>query len=95
MSITISTKVPEELAERIDEAREEGENTSACVRRLLRDGLDDDDHGGYLPPHLYAIWLGSLLVLATVLEPATVSGTAIMGAGIALVLGGAVYQYTQ
>jgi len=40
VSVTISTKVPEELAETIAEAQEEGESTSACVRRLIRGGLE-------------------------------------------------------
>jgi hypothetical protein len=46
VSVTISTKVPEELDDRIDAAREEGENTSACVRRLIRAGLEAEETDG-------------------------------------------------
>jgi Arc/MetJ-type ribon-helix-helix transcriptional regulator len=48
VSVTISTKVPEELDERIERAKDEGENTSACVRRLIRAGLETEDTDGIL-----------------------------------------------
>jgi Arc/MetJ-type ribon-helix-helix transcriptional regulator len=48
VSVTISTKVPEELDERIERAKDEGENTSACVRRLIRAGLKTEDTDGIL-----------------------------------------------
>jgi Arc/MetJ-type ribon-helix-helix transcriptional regulator len=65
VSITISTKVPEELDERIDAAREEGENTSACVRRLIRAGLEAEDTDGIrLSSRAFVLqtigWLGAL-----------------------------------
>lgn len=41
MTTTISAKVPEELADEIEAERDEGESRSACINRLLRDGLDD------------------------------------------------------
>jgi hypothetical protein len=94
MSITISTKVPEELADRIDEAREEGENTSACVRRLIRAGLDADDGDDAqhrAPPYLYAVFLGSLLFLAPITSPEAISGATMMGLGALLVIGAVAY----
>lgn len=63
MSVTISTKVPEELAERIEEEREEGENRSACVRRLIREGLTgSDSRTGPVP--IVLMWCGSVAVAA-------------------------------
>lgn len=63
MSVTISTKVPEELAERIEEAQEDGENRSACVRRLIRAGLDTPDSPTN-PVPLVLMWGGSVAVAA-------------------------------
>jgi len=40
---TISTKVPEDLEEKIEEHREEGESRSAAVRRLVREGIDAEE----------------------------------------------------
>lgn len=41
---TVSARVPDDLADRIEEyAEERGISTSEAVRRLLSDGLDDDD----------------------------------------------------
>jgi hypothetical protein len=63
MSVTISTKVPEELAERIEEAREEGETRSATVRRLIRAGLETPDSPTN-PVPLVLMWGGSVAVAA-------------------------------
>lgn len=63
MSVTISTKVPEELAERIEEAQEEGESTSATVRRLIRAGLAAPDSASNTVP-LVLMWCGSVAVAA-------------------------------
>lgn len=83
MSITISTKVPEELAERIEDAREEGENRSACVRRLVRAGLRDDT-GERTPLPTALMWIGSIFVTANY-----VSATGFTGPlGVALLVGG-------
>lgn len=41
MGEIISADVPDELAEQIDEAQGEGESRSATVRRLIRDGLEE------------------------------------------------------
>ena len=39
MDTTISVKVPDEMAEQIDEYKDEDEGTSGAVRRLIREGL--------------------------------------------------------
>jgi len=63
MSITISTKVPEELAERIEEEREDGESKSACVRRLIREGITETDSPTN-PVAIVLMWGGSVAVAA-------------------------------
>ncbi len=41
---TVSARVPTDLAERVEQfASEKGVSQSEAVRRLLTDGLDDDD----------------------------------------------------
>lgn len=40
-SHTISVKVSEELKSRIEAAQQDGETRSACLRRLIRTGLDN------------------------------------------------------
>ena len=42
MSPTIGADVTEDFKEQIDDAREDGESRSACVRRLLRESLKED-----------------------------------------------------
>jgi len=93
MSVTISTKVPEELAERIEEAQEEGESKSAAVRRLIRDGLDGGKTEYHVPPHLYAVFMGSVLFLAPITDPGTISGGTMMGLGALLIVGAFVYEF--
>lgn len=39
MDKTISVKVPDELADEIEEYKDEDEGTSGAVRRLIREGL--------------------------------------------------------
>lgn len=65
MSVTISTKVPEELQQKILDEMEEGENRSACVRRLVRAGLDDADRppGVYVTRWAVAVLIGWFLVI--------------------------------
>ena len=98
VSRTISTKVPEELGDRIDEATEEGESTSAAVRRLIRAGLDADDATDApagLPPYLYAAFIGSVLFLAPITEPSAISGAVMMGLGAVLVVGATAYTFVR
>jgi hypothetical protein len=40
VTTTISAKVSQDLDERIEKAREEGETKSAAIGRLIRDGLE-------------------------------------------------------
>jgi hypothetical protein len=49
MTETIGAKIPEELAERIDEYKGEDESTSAAVRRLLRRGLEAEEDPRKIP----------------------------------------------
>jgi hypothetical protein len=88
VSVTISTKVPEELAERIEEAKEEGENTSACVRRLIRAGLTATDNPtGPVPVVL--MWGGSVAIATQY-----ASATGLIGPlGIAAMLAGYLLTY--
>jgi Flp pilus assembly protein TadB len=51
MTTTISTKVPDELSEAIENEKAPDESTSAAVRRLVRSGLEDNREG---------VWLASL-----------------------------------
>jgi hypothetical protein len=45
MSKTKSVRISDDLAERIQEATEDGEHESAALRRLLRAGLDAEEKG--------------------------------------------------
>jgi len=79
MSPVIGADVSDDLKERVDDAREEGENRSAAVRRLLRDGLEAQEDGGHGPRpdvitsmvrELGAIWaaVGILALLLTAIN---------------------------
>lgn len=63
MSVTISAKVSEELNERIDEAREEGESKSKAIGRLIRTGLDGESSGVGL--NILLLWWGSIFIAAS------------------------------
>lgn len=66
MGEIISADVPDELAERIDEAQDEGESRSATVRRLVRDGLEtqeSQDNETFQPQLINMIH--TFLILAT------------------------------
>lgn len=70
MSRVISTDVPDDLAERIEEAREEEESRSACVRRLIRDGLDADERSlSKLPTRRAMMAAGIILILISTSPP--------------------------
>lgn len=70
MSRVISTDVPDDLADRIEEAREGEESRSACVRRLIRDGLDAEQ-GGFreLPTRRAMMAAGVILILISTSPP--------------------------
>lgn len=70
MSRVISTDVPNDLAERIEEAREGDESRSACVRRLIRDGLDSEQGGlSNLPTRRAMMAAGIILILISTSPP--------------------------
>jgi hypothetical protein len=66
MSKTISVKVPEDMAEEIEQYKEEiGERTSGAVRRLIREGLKrEEDKGIQASLPMLAFTLGFGLTLA-------------------------------
>ncbi|RLM53145.1 hypothetical protein DVK02_15075 [Halobellus sp. Atlit-31R] len=85
MSVTISTKVPEQLDEQIEAAGEEGESKSATVRRLIRAGLrsgEKSPHAVSLP--ILLMWFGSVAASA---QYATASGALGPAGLVALLLG--------
>jgi len=97
MSTVISAAVTDELAERIDAEREgEGEDResrSSAVNRLIREGLDAEENEGktVLTPRIYLTWFGTLFILAPNTEPASISASAMMTIGAALVIGATIY----
>jgi len=92
MSQIISTDVPNDLKDRIEDEQEDGESRSAAVRRLIRAGLDSKkETGDSVPLPLYIAWLGSILAAAGLLE-----STASMGmGGVGLFIGGLGYYIYQ
>lgn len=95
MSNIISTDVPEDLAERIEAAQEEGESRSACVRRLLRAGLNAQEPD-YRTLPLLALMAGFGLILLAA-EPPGNSTLYVATGGIVIVLtlAYAAYQNTR
>jgi hypothetical protein len=89
MTETISSKMPTELIERIEEAQEEGESRSATVRRLVRDGIEaQGSPDGYTITRPTAISLIGWFVIF----PAFGNVDQSIGyLGIALVIGGLIY----
>lgn len=71
MKTTISAKVSEELAERIDAAKDEGESRSAAIARLLRAGLDAEQSQHSITLPVLLLWFGTIAISA---QYATASG---------------------
>jgi hypothetical protein len=70
MSETICMKAPDELADRIQEEADENDiSTSACLRRLTRQGLDAQESTANLTLPDIGLWLGTALLGAFVLDP--------------------------
>jgi hypothetical protein len=88
MSRVISTDVPNELADRIEEEQEDDESRSAAVRRLLRAGLDGECDGICFTTPAALTLPGWFLVAAAFADVTTTAGYL----GLALVLLGVVYQ---
>jgi hypothetical protein len=59
---TLSVKVPDGLAEDIEEEREENEPRSGAIRRLLRKGLEPERQTITLP--ILLMWFGSFGIAA-------------------------------
>lgn len=83
MSTVISTGVTDEMDERIEALRDDGESKSAVVRRLIRDGLRAEETGERVPLRLVVAWLGSLIAAAALVSPASTTSEAagILGLG--------------
>lgn len=86
MSKVISADVPDDLAERIEEAQEEGESRSAAVRRLLRTGLDAENSQHTPAIAWWFLTVGGFLFTAAYIDasPAALVG----GAGVVLFVAG-------
>ena len=85
MSRVISTDVPNDLAERIEEAREGDESRSACVRRLIRAGLDAKQGGISELPTRRAIMAAGIILIFIATSPPEPLDLAI-GAGALILL---------
>jgi hypothetical protein len=86
MSETIGADVSPEFKQRIDAAREDGESRSACVRRLLRHGLEAERRDGLRHPRASLQIIGAIggliYILTYLLAPGflgIVGGTYIVG----------------
>ena len=86
MSQIISTDVPDDLKDRIEEEQEEGESRSATVRRLIRRGLDAESIG---VPVVLMI-LGAFMMGAA-LTP-NMNPAYIMLIGVTLLISGVAWQ---
>ena len=68
MGITIGADVPEELRDRIDAYREDGESRSAAVERLIRAGLEAESADPTVPVPALLVTTGAL-TLGIAIEP--------------------------
>lgn len=87
---TYATKVPEGMAEKIEEYREEhGLSKSQAIRNLIDEGYNSVYGGVQFSATLGVVWLGSLILMQSVVEIETkwgngvVIGTALIGLGLA------------
>lgn len=70
MSKVISADVSDELAERVEEEREEGESRSAAVRRLVRAGIESEGNSWKdIPTRRMVGGIGILLILVATAPP--------------------------
>jgi len=91
MSNIISADVSDDLKDRIEAAREDGESRSAAVKRLIRAGLDGDS-GNSLGIGYGLIWAGSAFLFVTVeWSLQTIPADAMAVVGILLMTAGAIY----
>jgi Arc/MetJ-type ribon-helix-helix transcriptional regulator len=92
MSRVISTDVPNDLAEEIEEAREEEESRSAAVRRLIRAGLDSEGSSlRDLPTRRMMILAGTLTIFVATSPPEPIA-IAIGAIGIVLSAAGGLLE---
>lgn len=87
---TYATKVPEGMAERIEKYREEhGLSKSQAIRNLIDEGYESVYGGIRLSFPSALLWLGSLILMESVIEIETLIadgiffGTALVGLGLA------------
>jgi hypothetical protein len=91
MSPTIGADVSDDFKERIDEYRETDESRSACVRRLIRTGIDAKENRHTITPPMMVAWAGSLF-LAALYNPNPRFRNVLGGIGLVLFLASIVYM---
>lgn len=91
MSPTIGADVSDDFKERIDEYRETDESRSACVRRLIRAGIDAKENRHTITPPMMAAWVGSLFI-TTAFVPEPGFGNILAILGLVLFLASSVYM---
>lgn len=74
MTRVISAGVSEELAEQLEDHREDGESRSKTIDRLLRAGLDREQTGRTITLGTWLMWVGSLLFVAAYVDAGTTTG---------------------
>lgn len=77
MSPVISADVSEDMAEQVEELREEGESRSQAIKRLIRAGMKWEDANGFVvtPRALVAVF-GAFLALPAYVDAEPSSGLA-------------------
>lgn len=90
---TLSTKVPDDLKEQIEEVADENENTrSDQARQLLRAGLDEYRAGDAIPTGFVWAGLGSLLIGSAIDFTALPDLWPLLG--VAFFLGGLAWEHS-
>jgi hypothetical protein len=84
MGITIGADVPEELRDRVDEYRDDGESRSAAVERLIRAGLEAEGAEPTVPARTLLFVFGAL-TLGIAMEPVASSESLIAVAGVTII----------
>ncbi|WP_156037911.1 hypothetical protein [Haloferax prahovense] len=89
MTTTISAKVSEDLAQRIEDAREDGETRSHAIGRLLRTGLEADPSTTSISLPIVLLWSGTLFLASAYADASGLIGPA----GAVLTLGGVLLSH--
>lgn len=76
MTTTISAKVSEDLAQRIEDEREDGETRSHAIGRLIRTGLEANPTDTSLTLPIVLLWTGTLFLTAAYTDATGIIGPA-------------------